>query len=224
MISPGNIITDFADWMAALPAVWAYATILIIAYGENVLPPIPGDMIVVFGGYLAGIGTLDLWVVIVLSTLGGAAGFMTMYAIGYRIGDAVLDPGRLRWLPKKQIFKAQRWLHRWGYGVVLANRFLSGARSVISLTVGMAHMRPGRTALFATISALVWTALISVAGYQIGENWEVVGTYLRTYGRFMIALLLVVVAVVLLRWYRRRRRAGGASQDTAAGEVETPSV
>lgn len=206
MASLGNIFTDFADWMAALPALWAYLTILVIAYGENVLPPIPGDMIVVFGGYLAGLGTLDLWVVILLSTIGGAAGFMTMYAIGYRIGDAVLDPDRLRWLPKKQIFKAQRWLRRWGYGVVLANRFLSGARSVISLTVGMAHMRPGRTTLFATLSALVWTALIGVAGYKVGENWEIVGVYLRTYGRFVVVALVAVVVLVVVRRYRKRRQ------------------
>ncbi len=203
-----QLFAGFFDWMAGLSPLWAYAAILVIAYGENVLPPIPGDMAVVFGGYLVGIGTLDLLAVVALSTLGGALGFMTMYAIGHRIGDAVLDPDRLRWLPKPQIARARDWLDRWGYGVVAANRFLSGARSVISLTVGMAQMNPVKTAAFATLSAAVWTTLITYAGYKVGENWQVIGDYLRTYGRVMLVLLLLAGVVLAARWYMNQRKKG----------------
>lgn len=201
-----DVLSDLLHWMEALSPVWAYVIIFWIAYGENVVPPIPGDMIVVFGGYLVGVGKLSFVVVVLLSTLGGALGFMTMYAIGYRIGEAVLDPERLRWFPKEQIGSAQRWLHRWGYGVVLANRFLSGLRSVISLTVGMARMNALRTAFFATLSALIWTGLITYAGYAVGENWQVVSEYLKRYGQVMLALLAVVGVVLAVRWYLRRRR------------------
>ena len=165
-----NVFADLIEWMAGVPPLWAYLILLIIAYGENVLPPIPGDLVVVFGGYLVGLGKLNFVVVVVLATVGGAAGFMTMYALGARLGKAVLEPDRYRWLPKPYIFKAQDWMKRWGYGVVAANRFLSGARSVISLAVGMAHMDVGRTAAFATLSAAVWTTLITLAGYIVGDN------------------------------------------------------
>lgn len=197
---------DFFGWLEGLSPLWAYAAILAIAYGENVVPPVPGDMVVVFGGYLAGIGQLDLPVVVLLGTLGGAAGFMTMFALGYRVGDAVMAPDRLTWLPKDQVHRVHGWLHRWGYGVVAANRFLSGARSVISLAVGMAHMAPGRTFVWATFSALVWTLLITWAGYAVGENWEAVRGWLAAYGRVMVTLLLLAAAVVAGRWWWRRRR------------------
>ncbi|MEX0747808.1 MAG: DedA family protein [Rhodothermales bacterium] len=198
--------TDILEWMTSLPAVWAYATILVISYGENVVPPIPGDMVVVFGGYLVGVGRLDFFLVVILSTIGGALGFMTMYAIGYKIGDAVMDPLRLRWIPKGQIARAQRWLEKWGYGIVAMNRFLSGLRSVISLTVGMAHTEPWITALFATLSSLVWTALIAYGGFAVGDNWQLILVYLRDYGRIVLALLVVAALVQLVRWYARRRK------------------
>ena len=200
----GEIFSDFFTWMQALSPVWAYVTLFLIAYGENVVPPIPGDLVVVFGGYLAGIGQLNVWMVILLSTLGGALGFMSMYAVGYRLGDAVLDPDRLTWIPQGQIDKAQRWLKRWGYGVVAANRFLSGARSVISLTVGMAHMSPGRTAGYATLSAALWCSLIIFAGYKVGENWRVVAVYLRAYGRFVLGAIVLVALIMLIRAYWKR--------------------
>ncbi|MEZ4700172.1 MAG: DedA family protein [Rhodothermales bacterium] len=198
-----DLFSNVFAWIEALSPVWAYLVILAIAYGENVVPPIPGDMVVVFGGYLAGIGHLNVYSVWALSTLGGALGFMTMYAVGFWVGDAVYDPDRLRWLPKTYLGKVRLWLHRWGYQVVLANRFLSGARSVISLSAGMAHMHRMRTLTYATISAFVWTGVIIWAGYLVGENWEVVSVYLKGYGWFILALTVVAVAYV---WYRSRRK------------------
>jgi membrane protein DedA with SNARE-associated domain len=197
--------SNFFTWMQGLSPVWAYVTLFLIAYGENVLPPIPGDMVVVFGGYLAGLGQLHLGVVVILSTIGGALGFMTMFVIGTRLGQSLLDPDRFRWLPRDGIEKARRWIQKYGYGVVAANRFLSGARSVISLTAGMAQMDTVRTLWWCTVSAFVWTALISYAGYAVGENWELVVTYLRAYGRVILTILLVGGAALVGRWYWRRQ-------------------
>jgi len=201
--------SNFFTWMQGLSPVWAYVTLLIVAYGENVAPPIPGDMVVVFGGYLAGLGQLHLGIVIFLSTVGGALGFMTMFAVGVRLGEAILDPDRYRWLPRDGFETAQRWIRRYGYGVIAANRFLSGARSVISLTAGMAQMDTGRTLWWCTVSAFVWTGLISYAGYAVGDNWTLVVDYLRAYGRIILTLLLVGAVVLMGRWYWRRRNAAG---------------
>lgn len=206
----GEFLTDLADWMILVSPIWAYAAILVVAYGENIIPPIPGDMIVVLGGYLVGVGKLSFVLVVLLSTIGGVLGFMTMYLIGVKIEEKVLEQHRFRWLPKYRIEGAKNWLHRWGYGVVVANRFLSGARSIISLTVGMAKMDPARTAAMAALSALVWTGLITYAGYVVGDNWLVIGRYLRAYGKLTL-LVLVVIALGwsgwnLLRVWRRRIR------------------
>jgi len=208
-----QLVQDFIAWMSDVPPLWAYGIVLVIAYGENVVPPIPGDLIVVFGGYLVGIGRLDFVLVVLLSTLGGALGFMTMYVFGVKLGRAVLDPDRFRWLPQDQIETVQQWLLKWGYGVVLANRFLSGARSVIALTVGMARMKARKTAICATISAAVWTLLITYAGYAVGENWEIVSEYLRQYGRVVLGVLALVAVVQGTRYVMRKRRASGAEQE-----------
>lgn len=214
-------VFDFFTWMRALSPFWAYLTLLVVAYGENVMPPIPGDVVVVFAGYMAGIGQLHLGIVILLSTIGGALGFMTMYAVGFKLGRAVLNPDRLRWLPQQGFDRAQQWIHRYGYGVIAANRFLSGARSVISLTAGMFRMEAARTAWWCTVSALLWTGLISYAGYAVGENWDLVVQYLRAYGRVVLSLLIVVAAGFGIRWYWRRRQRRAAESSGESGP--TPS-
>ncbi len=198
-------VHQFADWLQALPPAWIYATLFAIAYGENVVPPLPGDVAVVIGGSLVGLGLIGFAPLVGVATLGGALGFLTMYALGVRLGDAVEDPTRVRWIPKAPVRTAKRWLQRWGYAVVLANRFLSGARSVIALLVGASDLRLGPTALLATLSALVWTSLLAYAGYAVGAHWERVIPLLRTYGKAVSALLGVAVLVGVGRWWWRRR-------------------
>lgn len=201
----GENFEDILNWIEAMPVVWAYITIWAIAYGENVLPPIPGDMIVVFGGYLVGIGKLNFALVVLLSTVGGALGFMTMYALGRKLGEAVVKSDRIPWVPRKQVDNARQWLERWGYGLVAANRFLSGLRSVISLAVGMARTPVLPTAFFATLSALVWTVLITYGGYAVGDNWSQIAVFLRDYGRIVVAGIALLVVGQLIRWYWRKK-------------------
>lgn len=216
-----DFLNDLVNWMSSLPPALMYLTILVIAYGENVVPPIPGDMIVVFGGYLAGLATLNIWIVILLSTIGGAAGFMTMFAIGARLGEAIMAPERYRWLPKDQILVGKRWLQRWGLGLILANRFLSGTRSVISLVAGMAHMNTRMVLICSTISAAIWTCVLAWGGYLVGDNWEVVGEYLAAYGRFMLwAVILLVAGYGVRRMVRRRQTRDEAVQPERSSNSE----
>ncbi|MEM1270569.1 MAG: DedA family protein [Bacteroidota bacterium] len=217
-----ELFVGFFDWLIALPPALIYAMLLVIAYGENVLPPIPGDMVVVFGGYLAGQGVLNLPAVVVLSTVGGALGFMTMFALGARAGETVRDPSQLRWFPKQGLLKASTSLQAWGIAVVYVNRFLSGLRSVISLAAGMAKMKSGPVWIASTVSSLVWCALIAYAGYAVGDNWEVIGEWLRAYGKVMIGLMgIAFVGVLVIRWRKRNRRPAEASEPAAS--VSGPS-
>ncbi len=213
----GDLLTELVTWMSAQPTVWIYVMIVVVAYVENVVPPIPGDMVVVFGGYLAGVGSLDLGTVILLSTIGGTAGFMTMYAIGVRLGTAILDPHRFRWLPKARLLRSRDYLRRWGAWLIGANRFLAGLRSVISLSVGMARKPVGSTLALSTASAFVWTAILSAAGYYVGENWDVVGGYLQQYGVVVVILMLVFAAVQVWRFLRSRT----VEADVAEGQIES---
>ncbi|GMQ83135.1 MAG: DedA family protein [Rhodothermia bacterium] len=199
-------LTDLVEWMTVLPIFWTYVLILAIAYTENVIPLVPGDLIVVFGGYLVSVGRLDIAIVILLGTIGGSLGFMTMFAVGRRIGHLVFSPKRTRWLSEARIDQVRGLLDRWGFGLVAANRFLSGLRSVISLTVGMVHMSVWRTALYSTLSAFVWTSILVIVGYFVGENWTVVREYFRNYGWFIVGVIVLFTGFQLVRRTRKKRR------------------
>ena len=198
-------VQALADWLAALSPLGIYAVLLGISYLENLVPPIWGDTLIVLCGWLVGVGTLSFVPTVALATLGGALGFMTLYVVGRRLDTAIADPSRLRWIPRAPLAAAERWLKRWGMGVVAVNRFLAGGRSVISLLAGASQLPAGKTALWATASALVWCAVLVAAGAWVGTRWNLVLDALATYGQVITALLAVVLAVASARWLRRRR-------------------
>ena len=200
----------FVEWMRGLPPGGIYAVLFVVAWGENVVPPIPGDLVVVVAGSFAALGILGLGPTLAVATVGSVLGFLTVYAVGRRLGEAVHDPGRLRWIPRGPVRKADVWLGRWGLGVVAANRFLSGGRAVIGLLVGSSRLPAGPVAAWAGVSAVLWNAVLVGGGYALGSEWERVIRLLQQYGRVVTAVLaLVAVAVVSRRVVRRARR--GAS-------------
>ncbi len=201
----------FHGWLAALPALAVYLAVFAIAYGENVLPPIPGDVAVVVAGMIAATGAVSLPVVVLLSTVAGSLGFLTVYAAGRRMGAALLDPDRYRWLPKDDLRRATALAERHGAWVVLVNRFLPGLRSVIGLAVGMSRMPAGRVALLGTVSAAAWSALIVGLGYALVDNRAAIAALLKGFEKTGVVLLAVLAVGIAVWIVRRRRVVGGAA-------------
>ena len=201
---------EFVAWLEGLPPLGIYGVLLAVSYLENVVPPIWGDTVIVLCGSLVGLGVLAPVPTVLVSAVGGAAGFMTVFEVGRRLGRAIHDPNRLRWIPRDPVAAAERWLERWGHGVIAANRFLAGGRSVIGLLAGASTLRRAPTAVWATVSALAWSALLVWAGAQLGSRWELVLGWLAVYGRAVTAVLAVALVVAAVRRWRPGRDDAGA--------------
>ncbi|WP_138431711.1 DedA family protein [Fodinibius saliphilus] len=203
-----NFIQEFVDLINALPPLSIYTVFFLVAYFENVIPPIPGDVLVAFGGYLAAESVIGLVPMLLLTTIASVLGFMSMYWIGSRWGTQIeLNNKRiwlLRFIPLKYINKTRSWMQRWGMGVVLANRFLAGTRSVISLTAGLSHTRITPTVISSAISSILWNGILLGFGWVVHENWKVIGDYLSLYGKIILAgIVLFIIVRGGIYYYRK---------------------
>jgi membrane protein DedA with SNARE-associated domain len=181
-----QFVEEIVRLINTLPPVSIYLIFFLVAYFENVIPPIPGDVLVAFGGYLAAESVIGLIPVLLLTTFASVIGFMSMYWIGSRWGIQVEEKRRrfwlLRFIPFKYVDKVRSWMQLWGVGVVLANRFLAGTRSVIALTAGLSHTRISTTIICSTISSVLWNGILLAFGWIVHENWRLIGKYLSIYG------------------------------------------
>ncbi|MBT4362234.1 MAG: hypothetical protein HOD11_14835, partial [Candidatus Marinimicrobia bacterium] len=118
------------------PAWLVFLTVFLASYLENIFPPVPGDTILIFGAYLVGRGDLSFATAMVTTLLGSVLGFLTLYVAGYKYGRGFIYSKQQTWFSPSSIKRVEVLFEKWGYGVVLINRFLAGLRSVIGLFSG----------------------------------------------------------------------------------------
>lgn len=189
--------------LEGMDAQWAYGLLFLSAVMENIVPPVPGDTVVVFSAYLVGRGVWSFWPVFFATVGGGVAGFMAMFFLGARCGRALFSGRRGRIFSAEGLDRAEQWLARYGIWLILANRFLSGIRSVIAIAAGIGGMAPARVVLGGALSMVVWNGLLLYAGMLLGQNWSEVGEVLKQYNRVLLALVAAAVAfLVVRRWTR----------------------
>lgn len=200
---------EMINWIRVLPPVSIYLVFLGIAYLENIIPPIPGDILVVFGGYLAAESVIAFTPVLLLTTIASVVGFMNVYWLGGHWGEQIERHGKQYWMVRfislEYIEKAQQWMGRWGQGVIMANRFLAGTRSVISLAAGMSRTEIYKTIISSFISSLLWNGILVSLGWIVHSNWKIIGHYLSIYGWSILGLICLIVLIRIGIYYYRKK-------------------
>ena len=211
---------DLVATLSGLSPAWIYVAVFAISYIENLFPPFPSDVIVVFAGSLVALGQGNAILTVVLATTGSTLGFMSMYWLGYQFGDRILEKERIPFISLDLVHKVQKWFKRYGYWVVVGNRFLAGTRAVISFCTGVSEMNITVTTLLSAGSALLWNSILIYLGYLVGDNWRVIGDYLATYSKIVSIVIAVVILLwAAVKWIRSRRNGNPAdSPSDEAGE------
>ncbi|HUI09786.1 MAG TPA: DedA family protein [Bacteroidota bacterium] len=184
-------------------------TLFSIALLENIFPPFPSDLVIVFGGSLIGAGRLSFAPALISASAGGTIGFVIMFGIGRWFGEKILVTGRIRFIQRESVERVDAWFRRYGYWLIVANRFIAGTRTAVSFVAGMSGIGLFPTIVLCTISALTWNAVLLAGGYYLGDNWARIGGTLAAYSAGLgacLALVLLVLGVL----YMRRRLANGA--------------
>ena len=197
---------DILNNISSFTPFWIYVTLFLFAFVENVFPPSPSDLVVVIGGSLVSTGVISFIPALLLTTIGSVVGFMILFYFGSTVDRKVVHSGKYKYIPVDAIEKVELWFRKYGYYVIIANRFLPGTRSVISFFAGMSMMDAKKTILLATLSSFVWNAIIIYLGYIFGNNVSVVDKYLSTYSNIAIAITVVVVIVLVMKFYLSRKK------------------
>lgn len=204
-------VEQMIGWLQQLPPAGVLAFMFFVAYIENIFPPSPSDVLIVFAGTMIGVGTVGFVPSLVITTAGSTAGFMTAYFLG-RYFDRVVHGSLARFLPVNAINQVERLFQRYGYGVIIANRFLAGTRAIVSFFAGMSRMNLPMTTVLCTASAAVWNAILLYMGLIFASNWRRAADYLQTYSK--IATIIVVIALLIFSaiYFRRRKQVAGGEK------------
>lgn len=201
------------SYLRTVDTFWIYIILVVFSFTENIFPPSPSDVIVIVGASLIGSTTMSFIPVVLITSLASALGFMVMYLVGKYLGEHVLRTGKIKFISTDLIRKCDRWFFRYGYALIIANRFLPGTRSVFSFFSGLTELQPLKTFFCATVSALLWNSLIIYIGMTIGANVELIDRYLSSYRNIILVIIAVFFIIITARYFIIKRRKNRPSSD-----------
>jgi membrane protein DedA with SNARE-associated domain len=213
----------FLAYLNTQPPGWIYFFLFLGAFLENVVPPIPGDTLIVFGAYLAGIGLISVWPAYMAMWVGSAVGCLLVYGIAYVKGREFFLRLEARYFEESKIEIAETWFEKYGVRIIIFNRFLPTVRAFVGIVAGIIRMNPLQMTLYVVIGTFLWNSLLVYFGLKVGENWQLVIKVLQTYNQVVIGLAVVGGAVYYgVKW--RRSRAGEQANRRAGEEAQKPTV
>jgi membrane protein DedA with SNARE-associated domain len=172
---------------------------------ESACIPIPSEIILPFGGFLAATGRITLLEAVMAGQLGGMVGSIAAYAVGRWGGRRLLERyGRFVLISAHEIDAADRWFADRGEMTVFFARLLPGIRTFISLPAGISGMNFGRFLFYSFMGMLPWSFAFTWAGFRLGQEWHQVRAYLHRFDLVIIVLLLMAIGAFL--WYKWRHR------------------
>jgi membrane protein DedA with SNARE-associated domain len=194
---------------------------------ESACIPIPSEVVVPYGGFLAAQGHTHLWMVIAVATAANLVGSSIAYVVGRYGGRALfLRYGRYVGISAHHVERADHWFLRYGPITVFFTRMMPGVRTFISLPAGIAKMPVVRFLIFSLFGSVIWNTGLAYLGYGAGraagaDPWGRLQEAFSRYNNiFYVVFAVAVVAfvgLVVWRWRRHRKRTDRAGE-SAAGE------
>lgn len=194
------------EWVIETMSSLGYVGIGLLMFLENLFPPIPSELIMPLAGFTAAQGKMQLFPAIAAGVIGTVLGAFPWYYLGKVVSEERIKGwadryGKWLGISGADIDKANRWFDRHGKKAVLLCRMVPGVRTLISLPAGINAMPMVPFLLYSTIGTVLWVTFLTMAGYFLGNNYELVDKYLDPVSK-IVAVTLVIALII---WIIRKR-------------------
>lgn len=194
-----------------------YGTIFFLMLLESTVIPVPSELVVAPAAYHSAAGNLDIWLVILFSTLGADAGASINYLAGWLLGRPVIwrfadsKLGKLCMLSHEKIEKSEAYFNNHGMVATITGRLIPGIRHLISIPAGLAKMHYWKFMIYTTIGAGAWNCILATMGWylhtivpedQLHDKILEYGEYIKL---VIVALVVIAIAYFTIKWFMKRK-------------------
>lgn len=185
---------------------------------EGSVIPAPSELIVPPAAYRAAAGELNIFLVVLVATLGALAGSTANYFAAYYLGRPMIYRfansrlGHLCLLNQQKIEQAEKYFYDHGVVATLTGRLLPGIRQIISIPAGLSKMKFWKFALYTTIGAGIWNCVLATLGWylhsfvpldQLNSKIEEYNSHIQI---IVVAALVLIALIAGLVWYFKRKK------------------
>ena len=189
---------------------YGYIGVFLLILIENIFPPIPSELILLFGGFMTTYTKLNIIGMIISSTLGSLIGALLLYKIGTIFSKEKLKIlisgklGRVLKLKNSDIDNANKWFTNEGKKTVFFGRFIPLIRSIISIPAGINKMNISKFITYTLLGSVIWNLVLIILGHIVGRNWKAILKIFKLYSRFALLLLFISLMILIIKYYKNK--------------------
>ena len=183
--------------------VWTHLILFAIVFAETglvVTPFLPGDSLLFAAGALAAIGSLDLWLLVVLLIGAAILGDTVNYWVGAWIGPRAFS-GNVKFLRKDYLDRTHAFYEKHGGKTIILARFVPIIRTFAPFVAGVGAMSYPRFIVYNITGAVLWVGLFVPLGYFFGN----MPTVKENFSLVILAIIAISVLPIAVEAIRARR-------------------
>ena len=192
----GEVIQQYGVWTNLLLFL-----VIFMETGFVVTPFLPGDSLIFAAGTFAGMGHLNIFVLLLILSVAAILGDTVNYWIGHYIGPRAFS-GNIRFMKKEYLERTHAFFEKHGGKTIIIARFIPIIRTFAPFVAGVGAMTYGKFISYNVIGGVVWVFLFTLAGYFFGglkvvqDNFSLV----------IIAIILISVMPGVVEYLKERGR------------------
>ena len=199
------MIEHFASLLTEWIFHLGYPGIFLLMAVESSFIPFPSEIVLVPAGYLAYQGEMNIFLILLAAVLGSLVGAFVNYFIALYLGRRfILRFGRYFFISEETLYKLDTFFQNHGHISTFTGRLIPGIRQLISIPAGIAKMNKTEFTLYTALGAGIWSLVLILLGYFIGQEQELLQRYLKE-----ITLITLLMVSLLLVWYYRAQKRRG---------------
>jgi membrane protein DedA with SNARE-associated domain len=202
------------NWLVVTIGALGYPGIFLLMAMESSVIPIPSELVMPPAGYLAQQGQMHLAAAILCGTLGSLAGAYINYFAAHYLGrPLLLKYGKYVWITEEKFAKVEEYFKNHGEISTFIARLLPVVRHLISLPAGLAGMHHWKFSLYTLMGAGMWVTILTLIGYFIGSERELIMQYSHQALIGVIVLSGAIIAVYIWNHKRQKQKTGMSQID-----------
>ena len=206
-----NFITSIPDLITKTVETNPYIAYFVISFAmflENLIPPIPSEIIMPLGGFFVYTGDLNFYILIVSGLIGTVVGALPWYFLGKLLNEKKLSnfidrKGKFVGISLKDLDKSRLWFEKYGVLLVFWGRLIPGIRTLISVPAGIELMPINKFLIWTSLGSLIWVIFLTSAGYLFGENYEIIGLYIDNFKIILKPIFVILILFFLIRFFKK---------------------
>ena len=208
-----NLITSIPDLITKTVETNPYIAYLLISFAmflENLIPPIPSEIIMPLGGFFVYTGDLNFYILIFSGLIGTVVGALPWYFLGKLLNEKKLSnfidrKGKFVGISSKDLDKSRLWFDKYGVLLVFWGRLIPGIRTLISVPAGIELMPINKFLIWTSLGSLIWVVFLTSAGYLFGENYKIIGSYIDNFKVILKPILVILILFFLIRFFKKSK-------------------